>query len=248
MRLALSIGFLATMLFLGAFGLMQGYLRFNYPSRAEFPVRGLDVSHHQAEIDWHAVRGQGFFFAYVKATEGGDFRDPMFAKHWQGAREAGLQVGAYHYFTFCKSGEEQARNFTAVVPQDADALPPVVDLEFGGNCSKTPTKEEMTRELAAFTALVTAHAGKPLVHYATSEFFDAYLAGTPQTAPLWIRAVFSAPRLPDGWTWTLWQYANRGRVDGVKSFVDMNAFHGDPSAWLAFSQGGGQNGQPAPRQ
>ncbi|AQT43495.1 lysozyme [Bartonella apihabitans] len=62
-----------------------------------YPVRGIDVSHHQGEIDWHKIKSQNISFAYIKATEGGDFKDPQFKKNWDHALEAGLRVGAYHF-------------------------------------------------------------------------------------------------------------------------------------------------------
>jgi lysozyme len=41
-------------------------------------VQGLDVSHHQGEIRWGEVP-KSFSFVYIKATEGGDFKDKKFA-------------------------------------------------------------------------------------------------------------------------------------------------------------------------
>ena len=33
----------------------EGYIRFNYPSKEKYPVRGIDISHHQTEIDWEIL-------------------------------------------------------------------------------------------------------------------------------------------------------------------------------------------------
>src|SRR5688572_6854506 len=66
------------------------------PSDARFPVRGIDVSHHQGAIDWHSVKASGRSFAFIKASEGADFRDTRFSENWQRAREAGIFTGAYH--------------------------------------------------------------------------------------------------------------------------------------------------------
>jgi lysozyme len=62
-----------------------GYVRFNYPAREQFPVRGVDVSHHQGDIDWQLLKSERVVFAYIKATEGGDFKDPRFRINWEGA-------------------------------------------------------------------------------------------------------------------------------------------------------------------
>ena len=112
-----------------------------------YPIHGIDVSHHQGAIDWKKVAGDGVAFAYLKATEGGDHRDRTFARNWREARAAGIAVGAYHFFTFCRPGAEQAANVLAVVPAAPDALPPAVDLEFGGNCGRVPDGAAMRRRI-----------------------------------------------------------------------------------------------------
>ena len=101
---------------------------------------GVDVSNHQGEIDWTAVAGDDIEFAYIKATEGGDSVDPWFERNWEGARSAGLDVGAYHYFTLCRSRSEQAENFLATLPVHEADFPAALDLEFAGNCSQRPTR------------------------------------------------------------------------------------------------------------
>src|SRR5919106_2541264 len=51
---------------------------------------GIDVSAHQDIIDWRRVAADGITFAYIKATEGGDFTDDRFEENWRGAQDTGL--------------------------------------------------------------------------------------------------------------------------------------------------------------
>src|SRR5262249_30419769 len=74
-----------------------GRFQFNHPDPSEFPVLGIDVSHHQGPIDWPQVAVAGVGFAYIKATEGKDLSDPMFRVHWRAADAAGIPRGAYHF-------------------------------------------------------------------------------------------------------------------------------------------------------
>jgi lysozyme len=74
------------------------------PSIAEYPVRGIDVSHHNGQIDWDRVAAQGIRFAYIKASEGNDLRDPLFEYNWTEVRRVGLIPGAFHVFGNCSSG------------------------------------------------------------------------------------------------------------------------------------------------
>ena len=54
------------------FAYTKGYIRMNYPSFEEYPVQGIDVSHHQQTIDWGKLDKQSVQFAFIKATEGGN--------------------------------------------------------------------------------------------------------------------------------------------------------------------------------
>lgn len=214
---------------LGTWSYFAGAWRFNHPGPSEFPIQGIDASHHQGEIDWRAVAKDGQRFAYLKATEGGDFKDPSFPRNWKEAKDAGLKVGAYHFFTFCKPGRLQAENFVAAVPADPGALPPVIDFEFVGNCAERPPKEAVLKELADFTAVVAEAYGKPPVLYVTRSSYARYLAGRTDGYPLWMRDVFRRP----GRGWTFWQYADNARVSGVAGPVDRNAFHGGEAEFRA---------------
>jgi lysozyme len=218
---------------LGAITALAAWLWFRYyqPDRVRYSIRGIDVSHHQGAIDWPKVAADDVAFVYLKATEGGDHRDRRFAENWRASRAAGIDAGAYHFFTFCRPGAEQAQNFLAVVPIAHDALPPAVDLEFGGNCGRIPDAATMRRELDAFLAPVERAYAKPALLYVTPEFLDAYRAALPDRA-LWRRSILRAP--DDSAPWLVWQYHNRGRVDGIRGPVDLNVFvfdRGDYEVW-----------------
>jgi lysozyme len=203
-----------------------GYLRFNYPDRKSFPVRGIDISHHQDEIDWQLLTKQNVGFVYIKATEGGDFKDPLFYSNWKGASKSGIPRGAYHYFTFCMSGIEQAANFIRTVPAEANTLPPVINFEFEGNCNNRPTKEALLKDLRAFVEQIELAYGQSPIFYVTSESYNKYLDGEIQGYQIWIRDVFGYPTLSLADNWTFWQYADHARIKGIQGPVDLDVFNG----------------------
>ena len=198
------------------------YFKTFSPDRDFYPVRGIDVSHHQGQIDWQRVAADDVAFAVIKATEGGDHVDDAFATNLREARAAGLAVGAYHFFTFCRPGADQANNFIAVVPRDQPLLPPVVDIEFGGNCPQRPTPQQLSAELQAFLGPVEAAFGKPAIIYLTDEAKDAY-AEQIAVRRRWLRSLAIKPS-EDGWIY--WQYHNMGRVAGIEGDVDLNVLQG----------------------
>lgn len=212
---------------LGVFAMYLGLARLNHPRLSEFPVQGIDVSHHQGEIDWARLAGPRVRFAYIKASEGATFRDPRFAANWRGAASAGVVPGAYHFFTLCRSGVEQAEHFIGVVsPMHGRMLPPAVDLEFGGNCRRRPAPEKLRAEVMAFGVMVEAVLGCAPVFYVTPEFHAAYVENHFDEPALWRRSIFRMPEGP-GRDWLFWQFANRGRLGGIDGVVDLNVFHGD---------------------
>ena len=218
---------------LGALGALAAALAPYFYGRLELAelwhdVIGVDVSNHQADIDWRALAGDGVAFAYIKATEGGDFRDRRFQQNWNAARAAGITRGAYHFFTQCKPGAEQAANFIGTVPKEAGALPPVVDAEHMGTCSAGPPLPDVRGELLAFMSLVAAHFGKRPIVYVTDEFHRAYLDGHFTAERFWVRSLFWPPSIRRE-SWLFWQYHNRGRRAGVNGPVDLNAFRGSAS-------------------
>ncbi len=190
------------------------------PDRDAFPIRGIDVSHHQREIDWGAVAADDVAFSYIKASEGEDFRDGAFARNWAGAGAAGLARGAYHYFSLCKPGVKQAENFLAVLPDDPDMLAPMLDLEFTGNCARRPDSAEVLREVSDFVLQVEQARGKKVILYAPEDFYIAYLKDNGLNRRLWARSIWRSPAYADGWS--VWQYHNRGTVNGVAGDVDLN--------------------------
>jgi lysozyme len=171
------------------------------------------------------LKADNVSFAFIKATEGGDFIDKEFDSNWRAAAMAGLSRGAYHFLTQCRSGLAQAQHFISVVPRDPDALPPVVDAEHMGPCTQGPAVRDITTELEIFLDAVEAHYGQRPIIYTTREFHDAYLGRLFTGERFWIRSLFFAPDFRES-QWVFWQYHNKGQRRGVSGAVDLNAFRG----------------------
>lgn len=221
---------LATVVALGHFGVLW----FVRPSVERFPVRGIDVSHHQGDIDWAAVAASGRVeFAYLKATEGGDWVDPTFATNWAESAQAGIPRGAYHYFTFCRSGAEQAENFIANVPVDEHALAPAIDLEFVGNCTERPAVTDLHGEIEIFASALEQHYGRRPIIYTTEEFHDRI--GVLEDHELWLRDLFGEPDFAES-GWRIWQFHSRARLPGIDGPVDLNVFNGTRNEFLTWQR------------
>jgi lysozyme len=215
------------------------YEREYEPDRTRFPVRGIDVSHHQGTIDWTAVAADDVAFAYVKVSEGGDHRDRESRRNIAEANRLGLPVGAYHFFTFCRPGADQATNFLDALAGSATQLPPMVDLEFEGNCERRPTPAEMRRDVEIFLSMVESGRGDGAIYYVPDSFLAIYGEALPPR-PLWRRSIM---REPDRLDWAIWQYHPAGRVAGIDGDVDLNVLAGGLDDLTAL--GGPYAGGPA---
>lgn len=224
-KILISISIICIFPIILSFLYVNGYLRFNYPKTSHYPVRGIDVSHHQGKIEWNKIQEENIHFAFIKATEGGSYKDPEFTRNWDEASKAGLIKGAYHFFTFSRSGIEQARNFIGTVPVDPDSLPPVIDFEFVGKSKKRPAKDVILKELFVLIRELEDTYGKTPIIYITYDSYDKYLKGQTGKYKVWIRDIFFTPNMPDGINWTFWQYSSHGRVKGINGPVDLNVFY-----------------------
>ena len=212
------------------------FILFQHPSAnaSEYPIQGFDVSHHQKNIQWNRISPKEYRFVYLKATEGGDFKDTKFQENWLQAREHGFLVGAYHFYRLCRDGQTQADHFIATVPKKDDALPPVIDLEYDSKCIDTFTQEQLIQEIQIMHDALKQHYDKQPIFYISKSFYNIVLAGKFPDVPLWVREYHGLPDLKDQPHWSFWQHTNQGKIKGIETTVDLNVFNGTEEEWQAF--------------
>ena len=199
----------------------------SYPEGYE--IHGIDISHHQGDIDWQTLRDEGTIdkfpvrFIMMKATEGATQVDECFADNFFQAREYGFTRGAYHFYSVHTPAEEQAYHFLQVVKLENGDLPPVLDVE---HKPKNQTDEEFKNSVLQWLDIVEKHYEvKPIIYtyfkfkmrYLNDSIFDQY--------PYWI-AHYYVDSLEYQGPWKFWQHTDVGRLPGVKGNVDFNIYNG----------------------
>lgn len=202
---------------------------------AKAPVLGIDVARFQEKVNWRAAKSAGVRFAFVKATEGGDLRDPMFRSHWRGAHRAGIARGAYHFYYFCTTPQVQARWFIRNVPKTRGALPPVLDMEwnpFSPTCKKRPPGGEVRRQMKVWLNMVEKHFGQRPVIYTTPGFYKDAGLRKIKGYEFWLRSTAKTPQQAyPGQPWRFWQFTATGQLPGTEGDVDINMFNGGVADW-----------------
>ena len=194
-----------------------------------YKVHGIDVSHHQGTIDWQAVKAtetQNYpiRFVFMKATEGGDYKDRRFAENFREAREAGLVRGAYHFYNPNTDPIRQADFFISQVTLEKGDLAPVLDIE-----RKPRNKAQLQADLIKFLNRLEQHYGVRPIIYTSYRYMERYLDSSEFARyPLWIAHYYVEALSYEG-SWQFWQHTDYGTVPGITESVDLNVFNGSLS-------------------
>jgi lysozyme len=189
-------------------------------------TQGIDISNHNPEIDWPAMKKANIKFAYIKRSEGTGYTDPVFEKHKQSAISQGILWGPYHYYRFDTDPVEQARNYYNLLPKDAEMLVPAVDVELSDS-GLLPPQDAGNKQLIQFSDQFELLSGHRPIYYTTQAAYDKYFANTREKDDLleavWIRSTSGRPKVTG---WSIWQYSDKGDFGNTKGRIDRNAFRG----------------------
>lgn len=195
-----------------------------------YSVHGIDVSKWQDEIDWSQLRARTttddtlqFQFAFIKATEGLWWEDPMFEDNWRQARRNNIIRGAYHYFLPKNNPKTQANNFISNVNLKRGDLPPVIDVEETGNLSK----RELIKQLKIYIKELEFHYRVHPIIYSNISFIKSYLAEDFRNYNFWVAHYYRDELIIDeNIRWLFWQHSDRAGIFGCGYHVDVNVFNG----------------------
>ena len=206
-------------------------------------ILGIDVSHHQGNINWQLVANDGKVFAFCKATEGRTYQDPRFIANMTGGMNAGIVMGAYHFARpDNNTAIQDADNFLATASNyiGGGFLPPVLDLEDPNSSTHLDqlfTSSQLTAWVQAWLDRVENQTGvKPILYL--SSHYAYYLSTSLTSYGLWIAKPGTSPTTPPNNTgnWNDWlfkQYSWNGSVNGISGNVDLDVFHGTNSDFNA---------------
>ena len=191
-------------------------------------VKGIDISHHQGDIDFAKVKAAGIGFAMIRAGYGWENQseqtDQKFYQNYRKAVSAGLPCGSYHYSyaTNPKEAELEADFFLKIIKGCRFGYPVAFDME-------DKTQANLGRK--ALTDIAIAFCDK----VEKAGYYTCIYSNLD-----WIRNRLDMDRLKRFDLWFaryndepgyegmgMWQYTSSGKVNGISTNVDLNIAYKD---------------------
>jgi GH25 family lysozyme M1 (1,4-beta-N-acetylmuramidase) len=191
---------------------------------------GIDVSYHQKNINWAAVKNAGVDFAMIRVGyrgygNGALQYDSDYKKNIEGALANGIKVGVY-FFSQALNAEEglEEANFALEAISEYDITFPVVfDWEPGGGDaprSKDATVEGLTNAAAAFCEQVKNNGYTPMIYQSRNYSYLKYDLSRLKDYEYWIAD--PGDKCIYKYHYEMWQYSTTGTVPGIEGEVDLN--------------------------
>jgi GH25 family lysozyme M1 (1,4-beta-N-acetylmuramidase) len=192
-------------------------------------VLGIDVSEHQGQIDFQAVKAAGIEFVIIRlgyrGYETGILHEDSFCQtYYTQAKAAGLKVGAY-FFSQAVSVEEarQEANFAMEVCKDWELdLPLAYDWEYVSSSARTAGvgADLLTQCTIAFCDAVAAAGYTPMNYFNISQSENLLHQERLTGYDFWLAHYSDEMIYP--YKVRMWQYTSSGSVSGINTRVDIN--------------------------
>lgn len=186
-------------------------------------LKGIDVSHHQGNINWAKVKESGIEFAILKAggSDAGAYKDSKFDSYYAAAVAEGIPVGSYYFVgKGCISrdaGVTDARRFIEILKGKKFEFPVFIDLESTSTSSKTGA----TDAVIAFCETMET-SGYFVGIYASdiSGFKDRLNLDRLDRWTKWVARYGSKPKYVQNYG--MWQKSETGKISGISGNVDLD--------------------------
>lgn len=193
--------------------------------------KGIDVSKYQGDIDWNKVAASGVEYAFIRVgvrgygAEGNILLDEKFAENVQGATAAGIKVGVY-FFSQAITDEEALEEANLVLDCIAgyDVTYPIVyDVEKTGASNGRMNRlsvEDRTRMARIFVDRIKEAGYTPMI-YSNMEMWSVLIdMAAFEDVEKWFAYYNTDLYFP--YEYAVWQYSDKGRIDGIDEEVDLN--------------------------
>lgn len=204
-------------------------------------VKGIDVSSWQGNIDFKKVKASGVEFVIIRSGYGNlsSQKDNYFDRNYTNAKAAGLKIGTYWYSYASSTSDavNEAKACLTVIKGKKFDLPVFFDLEESSQFSKG--KSFCDSIIQAFCNEIKKNGYSAGLYCSTSPLNSYVSASVASKYPLWV-AQYNSTCTYKAAKYQIWQYSDKGSVNGISGGVDMNYLY-DTSIYIKTSSTSSSN-------
>lgn len=201
-------------------------------------MKGIDVSAHQGNINWDAVKASGIEFAIIRISYGQSSVDSKAIRNIEECIRVGMPFGVYVY-SYALNVNNAINEANLVIKtlypyKNKVRFPVIIDMEDADHYKSKqgmPSNDTLVA-ICEKECLMFEEAGYYAAIYASKSWFDTKLNSSKLNRfDKWMAWWYSqASSKFDHNVYGLWQYTSSGKVNGISGNVDMNeAFKDYPS-------------------
>lgn len=190
-------------------------------------VMGIDISKHNGNIDWNAVKNSGVQYVILRCGYRGSasgvlVEDQKFKRNIQGATAAGLKVGIYFFSQAVNEVEavEEASMTLSLIKNYRITYPVYIDVESANGRADGISKAARTSVINAFCQTIRNSGYTPGLYANKNWLTEKINTGALGGCKIWLAQYVAAPTY--GGRYEMWQYSSRGSIAGIKGNVDLN--------------------------
>lgn len=191
-------------------------------------LKGIDISEFNGDIDFKKVKNE-VDFIYIRATYGRYGIDKKFKNNVEGCIKENIPFGLYlySYATSTNKAEEESNNFFEAIKEYKDKMtyPPMIDMEDEDSYklnNGNPDKETLSDICVIFCELMIKNQLTPII-YASADWFKHRLDEEKISKYLkWVAWWETKEENIDTEKYKIWQYSSKGKIEGIKTQVDLN--------------------------
>lgn len=191
-------------------------------------MKGIDVSAHQGNINWDAVKASGIEFAIIRIAYGQNSVDSKAIRNIEECIRVGMPFGVYTYsyaLTINNAINEANLVIKTLAPyKDKISFPVIIDMEDADHYKQKngmPSNDTLVA-ICEKECLMFEDAGYYAAIYASKSWFDSKLKSSKlDRFDKWLAWWYSGASFNKD-IYGLWQYTSSGSVNGITGNVDMN--------------------------
>lgn len=180
----------------------------------------IDVSEHQGQIDWDKVKADGIELAIIRVQDGSSYVDNFYRYNIQQCQQLNIPYAVYAFARYVNEADaaqeatdfyNRTKSITGTSKQPAFYM---IDVEVA-------TMENMRLGTEAWQNKMISLGVSQMnqVVYIANHLYTQFNINVARFGSVVIPAYRSTP--PDH-PWDLWQYTDKGRIQGINGDVDMN--------------------------